>query len=95
MRILTTALLALAPLTAFAGGHGTFYVCEAEGMEAFTIEMAARDCTVDRAKAKVSSEDPTVCDFGEDGLGKVTLASDLSLTVEKGGAAMAGMCRPR
>ncbi len=89
MRILTTTIFAIFPLAATAGGHGTFYTCKADGMNAFDIEVAARDCQVGSAKAKRSGD---TCDFGGKAPGKVTLAADQSLTVEMDGKTFTGMC---
>ncbi len=95
MRLKIAALIALLPATAFAGGHGTFYNCQANGLQDFTIEIAARDCQVGRAKAQKTGENPEVCDFGSGGLGTVTLASSGALTVETNGKTFNGQCRPR
>ncbi len=95
MHLKIAALIALLPATAFAGGHGTFYNCEASGIQDFTIEIAARDCQVGRSKAQKVGENPDVCDFGDSGLGKVTLASSGALTVEANGKTFNGQCLPR
>ncbi len=95
MRLTLTAFFAVLPLAATAGGHGTFYNCEANGIQDFTIEIAARDCQVGRAKASKTGENPEVCDFGGGALGMVTLASNGALTVEANGTTYTGQCRPR
>ena len=95
MRLKIAALIALMPATAFAGGHGTFYNCQASGIQDFTIEIAARDCQVGRSKAQKVGDNPDICDFGDGGLGTVTLASDGALTVEANGKTFNGQCRPR
>ena len=89
MRLFTVTALALFPLAANAGGHGTFYTCKANGLTEFEIEVAARDCQVGRAKAKRSGD---TCDFGAKAPGKLTLAADQSLTVEMDGKTFKGQC---
>ena len=89
MRLLIVTALALFPLTASAGGHGTFYICKANGLSEFEIEVAKRDCQVGRAKAKRSGD---TCDFGSKAPGKVTLAADQSVTVEMNGKTFKGQC---
>ena len=95
MRLKIAALIALMPVTATAGGHGTFYNCEAAGIQDFTIEIAARDCMVGRTKATKAGENPDVCEFGDGGLGTVTLEGNGALTVVAGGKTFTGQCRPR
>ncbi len=92
MRIFSAILIALFPFAATAGGHGTFYICEAQGLSQFEIEVAAKDCQVGRAKAKRSGDATAICDFGKKAPGKVTLASDQSVMVEMNGKTFKGMC---
>jgi len=95
MRLKLATFIALLPATAMAGGHGTFYNCEASGIQDFTIEIAANDCQVGSAKAKKTGDNPDICDFGSGGLGTVTLASSGALSVEANGKTYTGQCRPR
>ena len=95
MRLALTTLLALIPFAAAAGGHGTFYVCKADGLSEFEIEIAANDCMVNGSSATKTSDDPVTCDFGMSTLDTVTVANDLALEAVANGKTYAGQCRLR
>ena len=95
MRLKIAAILAFIPAVASAGGHGVFYNCEANGIQDFTIEIAARDCQIGRAKAQKVGDNPDMCDFGGGVMGMFTMASDGAMTVEANGKTFNVQCRPR